>query len=704
MRQRHYINIFLLTLVCLSLLQIIAWWPLTGHVPTASAYSFVIGSDPVDGSTINQPPAVVRIYFAAPPGALSQVSVYAFQPDGPANGLLVSAGPGVINATNSRELDTPLLPATRLPQGSYEVRWIAVSTTDGRTTSGLIGFNLGQSSVGLAGSVTLGPSTSNYFPQFDLQGALSTAWDWLVLLALCFWVGILLVDFFLLPRAASSAFLTQTRKHSRSLQMLCLIVLLVGEMINLILRATSFTQTLGSGGIHLDILGHLLLGTSYGYLWLLRMVLLALALFLLWWRGSHQPAQAPVVAAPIVSRTTRRGFGQLRQQARPDVLPELAAWPGPVTRPLARITGAMAAVTPPTRGMATTSSRITGNRTPAEVPEFLASPWQMTGWLVLAGLIILTLALSNEIVQLTPMPISAGVFSWLSLAAQATWFGSLAYLGFVWLPLLPTTNPDHQAETLVNILKRALPLFLIAIAVLLVSDLFLSEATLQAPAQLVNDPYGRALLIRASLLVLMLIFTGYLLLILLPRLQRQEVLLPVVDAEMPAKRARKFALERTVQTMKRALNTLSCLAAVTLICLALMNFFAPPVVFPNVNYAAQSSASGSTSATSQTQQAANLSATLQVLPARTGQTNTVILTLVDAQGKPVSNAQVKFTVNMQIMDMGTASANVTGGSPVYEAVFTARQAFSMAGAWSVAVEIDRPNQQAVHLTFQVMVQ
>jgi len=703
MHQRHYLNIFLLTLVCLSLLQMIAWWPLAGHVPTASAYSFVIGSDPVDGSTVTQAPTVVRIYFAAPPGQLSQASVYAFPPQGSPDGLLVNAGPSVINATNPRELDTPLLPATRLPQGSYEVRWIAISTTDGRTTSGLIGFNLGQSSVGLAGSVTLGPTTSNYLPQFSLQSALSTAWDWLVLLALCFWVGMLLVDFFLLPRTASSAFLAQTRKHSRSLQILCLLALLVGEIINLVLRTTSLTQTLGSGGIRLDTLGHLLLETSYGHLWLVRIALLALALVLLWWRGSHQPDDATVPLAPVPS-VTRRGFAQLRQQARSEPLPEPASWPGPVTRPLARITGAVAAVHPPARGT-TTTSRTTGNRTPTELPASLPSPWQITSWLVLAGIIILTLALSNEVIQLTPLPLSAIVFTWLSLAAQATWFGALAYLGFVWLPLLPTTNPDHQAETLVSILKRAMPLFLAAIAVLLVSDLFLSEATLQAPAQLVNDPYGRALLVRASLLLLMLIFTAYLLFVLLPRLQRQAALLPVVDAEMPAKRARKFALEKTIQMIKRALNTLSCLAAVTLICLALMNFFAPPIVFPNINYAAQASAVGNSSSTSsQIQQAGNLSATLQVLPARTGQTNTVILSLLDAQGKPVSNAQIKLTVNMQIMDMGTAHANVTGSSSVYVATFTASQAFTMAGAWSVGVEIDRPNQQAVHLTFQVMVQ
>ncbi len=707
MRRRHYFRSIFLALLCCSLLQIVSWLPFAGHIPTASAHAFVIGSDPIDGSTISKAPSFVRIYFDAPIAAASTASIYAFPPgEQTANGLLVNASHSSINATNPNELDTPLLPASKLPQGSYEVYWTALSLTDGHTTSGLIGFNLGTSSTGISGTPLLGPTTSNYFPQLDLQGALAVAWDWLVLLTLLFWIGILLTDYFIRPRSAPTAFLAQARKHSRSLQTLCLLALLVGEMINLVLRATSFTQALGSGGMSLNMLAQFALQTNYGRFWLARVGLLLLGLLFLWWNNYRQ---RQFQSAPNPSGHTGKHFRQLRQQAHTGSSQEASATPPPpastFARSQARVTGAVAMNISPTRGTTASLPRITIDFSQTESPVHEPSAWQIVCWLVLAGLVLLTLVLSNEIIQLAPLPISAGVFSWLSLAAQAAWFGCVAYLSLVLLPLLPANDPDHHAETLLAILKRATPLLLAAIGVLLVSDLFLSEATIQAPAQLLTDPYGRALVVRASLLLLMLIFTGYTLFSLLPQLQRQTVLLPVVHSDMPARRTRRFALDKTERTIKRALRTLTGLAAAVLICTALMNFFAPPVVFPNVNYSAlvnQAATTGnSPAAVSSTQQAGGLAVTLQVLPAHADASNTVILILNDTQGRPVTGATVKLSISMTIMDMGTANATVKGNSSVYSATFTADQAFSMAGPWVVQVEVDRPNQQPVHLAFQV---
>src|SRR5579885_3750039 len=152
MRRRRYLKIFLLAIFWVSLVQVASWLPLASHAPVASAHAFVIGSDPIDGSTVSKSPSVVRIYFDAPIAPASRASVYAFPPGAPASGVLVNAGPSVINPVNPNDLDTPLLPATKLPQGGYEVRWTALSLTDGHTTSGLIGFNLGTSSLGVAGT------------------------------------------------------------------------------------------------------------------------------------------------------------------------------------------------------------------------------------------------------------------------------------------------------------------------------------------------------------------------------------------------------------------------------------------------------------------------------------------------------------------------------------------------------------------------
>src|SRR5947209_11754576 len=179
----------------LSFLLVLSWFPVLSRPQVAFAHAFVIGSDPVDGSTIASSPAVVRIFFNADINSASIAHVYLFTTGStPSEGQLVDAARSIVSPTNPRELDTPLLMPTRLPQGSYQVRWTALATDDGHTTSGLIGFNVGHSAIGLSGTPLLGPSTSNYLPQMSLQGILAVMWEWLTLLVLTFWVGMLVTE------------------------------------------------------------------------------------------------------------------------------------------------------------------------------------------------------------------------------------------------------------------------------------------------------------------------------------------------------------------------------------------------------------------------------------------------------------------------------------------------------------------------------
>jgi uncharacterized GH25 family protein len=104
----------------------------------------------------------------------------------------------------------------------------------------------------------------------------------------------------------------------------------------------------------------------------------------------------------------------------------------------------------------------------------------------------------------------------------------------------------------------------------------------------------------------------------------------------------------------------------------------------------------------QTKQIGPLSVTLELLPGHIDQSNTVILLIKDKKGKPVTDAQVQLTINMQIMDMGTAHALITSSNSIYATTFDSHQAFTMAGPWIIQVEIQQPNQQAVQDTFAVM--
>ncbi len=180
MRQGSFLRPLLISVVGLCLLLSLSWLPILFPPPAALASSFVVGSDPVDGSTISVPPTQVRIFFNTPISSASIATVY-FGIDY----QVMNAGRSHVASNNPQELDTRLL--TQLPQGSYTIRWSALSTTDGHATHGVIGFNIGHSSTGLPGQVILGPSTSNILPQLSLLGILAIAWDWLVMVALALW-------------------------------------------------------------------------------------------------------------------------------------------------------------------------------------------------------------------------------------------------------------------------------------------------------------------------------------------------------------------------------------------------------------------------------------------------------------------------------------------------------------------------------------
>jgi methionine-rich copper-binding protein CopC/putative copper export protein len=709
MRQGRFLRPLLISGLILSLLLTISWSPVLSRPPVALAHAFVIGSDPVDGSTINTPPAVVRIFFNTPISSASIAHVY-FGIDN----QVVDKGHSSVASDNLRELDTPLIAPDQLPQGSYTVRWTALADGDGHTTQGVIGFNVGHSSTGLPGQVILGPSTSNILPQLNLQGLLVIAWEWLVMIALTLWIGILVMERIILEggrredeqrewrdrdeggrgdrrergerdRVAASStptFFARVSKQALPLQWLCLAALFVGEVINLILRATLLTQAYNNSGIDPVTIRQLIIDTTYGHLWLIRMALIVFALGFLWW--TTRPAGRYISIANTGSTRTRAQARRAGGRKRSIQFSRL-------------------------RQQVAQMQESTGEDQEVKEESARQNPfWHIFAWLTLAGLILLTFALAEDITQLAQAHISAVIFDWLFLAAQGIWFGGAAYLGFVLFPLLPIIEPDHHARSLVTLLDRYTPLALGTISVLLVSGLFLAETSLSNVQQLISDPFGRALLVKIAIIALMLLLSGYALFFLRPQLHRQVILLPVVDAEMPARRTRQSAMEESERRFKRTMRLLSYLGAGVLLSAALMSFFAPPIVFPAINYAssARGSNASSTSSTAntqviQTKQAGNLTVSLQVSPARVDYDNIVIVMMNDSGGNPVTDAQVQIAINMEIMDMGTARATIQGGKPAYVATFSKDETFSMQGLWDIVLKIQRPNQAPVQETFQV---
>src|SRR2546425_2674503 len=108
--------LLLIAALNVSILLTYTWWPAGSHTPVALAHAFVIGSDPVDGSTVSVAPAVVRIFFNEDIGSARIAHV--FSPHG---------RPGEAARSNNstrdpRELDTPLTTPPFFPQSGYTPR------------------------------------------------------------------------------------------------------------------------------------------------------------------------------------------------------------------------------------------------------------------------------------------------------------------------------------------------------------------------------------------------------------------------------------------------------------------------------------------------------------------------------------------------------------------------------------------------------
>lgn len=699
MRQRH-----LFIIIIALILAILAYFSSITALqsPVALAHAYVIGSDPVDGSTISTVPDRVRIFFNATLSPLSTARVYAIQ-DGHLTD--VSASSGSIPTANPQQLNVPLQTPASLPKGSYEIKWTAISNDDGHTTYGIIGFNVGYASTGLSGTPKLGPSTSNNLAAIrapSFIGFMGIAWEWIILITLTLWVGILLTE--RLPLAAtrrSSELLERARKPGQALQQLCLTILLLAECVTFVLRTSLLTQNLNETGFDLTLLSRLLTDTNYGQLWAARMILIVAALCLLSWASHPQstpPAPEPALQR-VASRTAPLSRAGIGPQSRTGSLVRTS------TGPLSHSNiGTLRHQT--TQDLYSTKERLELLQHSHIDPPVIPQSYTVI-WLLLAGLIMFTHILSGEAAQVLHPHISAVFFDWFNLLGLSMWFGGFAYLGYVLLPLLPIVEQDHEAEALAALLQRLTPFILIGMGIFLASNLFLSEASVPDIYQLLNDPYGQTLLIQWGTIAIAFLLSLHALFLLRPKLTRQVLLLPVVNADLPARRTRQFAMGYTERSLKRAIGVQIWLGTGILLCVALMAFYTPPIVFPDIPSTNNTSANVSTTPTSltniQTKQVGHLSITLQTRPAQVSYTNTVIITIVDSNSQIVSDAQVQLTVNMQTMDMGTAHLSIPPGNPTYVATFDKYTTFSMPGTWLIQVNIQRPKQPPVQTTFEVIV-
>ena len=140
------------------------------------------------------------------------------------------------------------------------------------------------------------------------------------------------------------------------------------------------------------------------------------------------------------------------------------------------------------------------------------------------------------------------------------------------------------------------------------------------------------------------------------------------------------------------------LGAGVLLCAALMAFYAPPIVYPNISYTNPPATATGTATDNSTQQqkVGTFTVGLQVQPGRVTSANTIIVSIIDAKGNAVTNANVEMITNM-----GTAIQKATKRGTTYVATFPEGDAFSMSGLWDIEIRFQVPGQAVQKTVFQV---
>ena len=252
MTRRRTLLLWLLLLVCLALpAQVLA-------------HAALIRSEPTAGARLDRAPRTVRAWFteSLEPG-FSALQVL------DASGAAVDLGDSRVTPDDPASMIVSLPP--ELPEGSYTVSWKTLSAVDGHAIRGLFTFGVGD----VAQSAPVGEAAAPEITSITLLEAIPRVAQYLAQTLL---LGGFLLATFALQGQDASRFLRAFRTAALG----AVVVLLLSAFGSLVLQAS-----LASGQPLPAALGAIgsLLGTRFGTLWVVRLVLL-LGLGALAWRGA----------------------------------------------------------------------------------------------------------------------------------------------------------------------------------------------------------------------------------------------------------------------------------------------------------------------------------------------------------------------------------------------------------------------------------
>jgi copper transport protein len=706
----------LLALALAGAFALLAFLPLGGLVPVASAHALPVRSDPAANAILQAPPTQVRMWFSEDLNPFSSKLVVV----DPTN-RQVDRQDSHVSSSDSREMDVslPLLPA-----GTYVVAWRTQSAEDGHIAAGSFLFRIARPD----GSVPPLPSTlpsgnvvggggvgATGSGELDGPTAFQALATWLALLSLAVWVGGVLWETWVLTPATPSmardgslraAAWAASRRFQR-VGRYALVLLLVANL-GVVLGQTAELAGTWTGAFSPPLLRAVLFGSRFGTFWWLREATALVALLL----------------SIFAARRGWTGWETLHEDGR-----ERAALNGqPATAEIPSFW----------RELVATLRGVPG------LPSRLAAGWRGRSLLgrvqLLLGLELLVAFVFSGHAAAVPASQLAYAISvdLLHLLCMALWLGGLFYIGLALVPALGTLDAGRRARVLALGLPEFSVVAIVSAAILALTGSLSATIHLTSIQQFITTSYGRVLFIKIELFLVMVAISAYHAFVLRPRLahvlsERAQVEQAQPRATLAAAEARSgrsgggdgissaattpFTGDRSpggrdeqteagggpsrvagtlVERLEGWLRREALVGAGVLLCVALLGAFAGSLATTPTGAAAPSSG-----AFVQTQQAGGYAVTLKVVPATFG-TNTFTVTVKDKQGNAVDGASVLIQTDMLDMDMGVQSAQLKAMGATAPGSYSGQGELTMAGHWAIIVKVLPPKaKDFVTTTFKL---
>ncbi len=661
-------------------------------------HAVLVSSKPAADAVLQSPPTSVQMWFSE---ILVPATSKALVVD--TTNHQIDMKNSHVNESNAEEIDLsiPLLPA-----GTYVVVWQTQSAADGHVAGGSFLFRIARPDGSVppipavlptghvpgGGGIGVQSSTS-----LDGPNLLETITTWTALLLLTFWVGGIFWETWIFPpkKHSASDHTTATEQASqqwRRYTPYALAGILIAD-IGIIVGLAAELAGDWSGSISFPLLRAILFESRFGIFWWLREgVALVALLFALWQIHRRQRQQTLTKPALIEERGGARHDPYDADPAQDALLYGGSA-----------IINVLAGI--------------------PHLPRYLIEGIRQRSWYGhieggLALILMFAFVLSGHAAAASSSALWAVIgIDLLHLLADAAWIGGLFYIGVVLLPMLNRQSSHEWADVLASGLPRFSVVAVTSVILLATTGSFNTTVHLTSFQQFWITPYGRTLIVKIGIFILMIGISAYHAFFLRPRLtyalaETKTVLEDPVSIEAgqaqgtaPTAPSRIGVTtdtnpshlrnestpiqEETIssralvlgKSMERWLRLEGMLGAMILLCVGLLAAFAGSLTAPtSANKPSQPSGP-----VTQTKTVDGYTITLKVTPATFG-TNTFIVIVKNAQGQPETGAAVSITTNMLDMDMGTETTHLQA-DPAQPGVYSQQADLTMAGRWEVSVRI-----------------